>query len=136
MLTVLEKADLLRKTSMFGDIPTPGLARVAAIANEATFVLNQMLYQEGTSADSMFLLLEGEVELVRVTRKAQIDGQGQVVGALALLAGKTYVESAVATRATRVLQIDRQDFFDAMAEDFNVTRGMLKALAAMAAGTG
>jgi len=135
MLTVLEKADLLRKTSMFGDIPTPGLARVAAIANEATFVLNQMLYQEGTSADSMFLLLEGEVELVRGTRKAQIDGQGQVVGALALLAGKTYVESAVATRATRVLQIDRQDFFDAMAEDFNVTRGMLKALAAMAAGT-
>jgi AAA family ATP:ADP antiporter len=133
MLTVLEKVDLLRKTSMFGGIPTPGLARVAAIANEATFVLNQMLYQEDTAADSMFLLLEGEVELVRGTHKIQMDGRGQVLGALALFAGKTYAESAVATRATRALQIDRQDFFDAMTEDFDVTRGVLKALASMAA---
>jgi len=135
MLTVLEKVDLLRKTPMFGGIATPGLARVAAIANEVTFILNQMLYQEDTAADSMFLLLEGEVELVHAARKIQVNGQGQVIGALALLAGNTYAESAVATRATRALQIDRQDFFDAMTEDFDVTRGLLKALAAMAAGT-
>jgi AAA family ATP:ADP antiporter len=135
MLTVLEKVDLLRRTPMFGGIATPGLARVAAIANEVTFILNQMLYQEDTAADSMFLLLEGEVELVHAARKIQVNGQGQVIGALALLAGNTYAESAVATRATRALQIDRQDFFDAMTEDFDVTRGLLKALAAMAAGT-
>jgi len=134
MLTLLEKVDLLRKTALFGGIPTPALACVAAVANEVTFAPNQMLYQADTAADSMFLLLDGEVELLRSERKTHLDGQGQVLGALALLAGGTYPESALATHPTNTLQLERQDFLDAMAEDFSVTRGVLKALAGMAAG--
>jgi hypothetical protein len=134
MLTVLEKVDLLRKSMMFRDVPTPGLARVAAIANELTFEPNQLLYVEDNVADSMFVLLEGEVELAHSGSRIGTDGRGRVLGALALFAGGTHAESAQATQATHVLQIDRQDFFDVMAEDFGVTRGVLKALAGMAAG--
>ncbi len=134
MLTILEKVDVLRKTALFSSIPTSALARVAAAANEVTFAPHQMLYQADTAADSMFLVLDGEVELVRSEGKTQLDGRGQVLGALALLAGGTHAESALATHPTSALQIDRQDFLDAMAEDFDLTRGMLKTLADMAAG--
>ncbi|HTG60194.1 MAG TPA: Npt1/Npt2 family nucleotide transporter [Terriglobia bacterium] len=134
MLTILEKVDLLRKALMFRDIPTPGLARVAAISNEVTFAPNQILYEEDSPADSMFFMLEGEVELARSDRKTQIDGQGPLLGGLAVLAGEIHAERAIATQPTRILQIDRQDLLDAMAEDFSVTRGVLKALASMAAG--
>ncbi len=41
--------------------------------------------------------------------------------------------SALATQATSALQIETQDFFDGMAPDFGVTRGVLKALTIMAA---
>jgi len=135
MLTVLEKVDLLRKAAMFRCIPTAGLARVAAIANEVTFAPNQRVYQEDTAADSMFFLLDGEVELARSESKLQMAGKGQVLGALGLLAGGTHSESALALQPTNALQIERQDFFDALAEDFDITRGLLKALAGMAAGT-
>lgn len=135
MLTILEKVDILRKSALFAGVPTPALARVAAVANEVTFAPNQILYQADTPADSMFLLLDGEVELVRSEHRTPFDGHGQVLGALALLADGTHAESALATHPTSTLQIDRQDFLDVMAEDFDVTRGMLKALAAMAAGT-
>ncbi len=134
MLTVLEKVDLLRKAAIFCGVPTPGLARVAAIANEVTFAPKQMLYREDSPADSMFFLLDGEVELLRSKHRTQINGQGQVLGAVALLAGGTHAESAVAAQPTCTLQLDRQEFFDAMAEDFNVTRGVLQALAGLAAG--
>lgn len=134
MLTVLEKVDLLRKSAMFCDVPTPGLARVAAIASAITFAPNQTLYVEDTVADSMFFLLEGEVELVHSGGKIGTDRRGQVLGALALLSDETYTESAQATQPTQVLRIDRQEFFDTMAEDFDVTRGVLKALASVAAG--
>jgi CRP-like cAMP-binding protein len=79
--------------------------------------------------------LEGEVELARSERRLQMAGKGQVLGALGLLAGGTHSESALALQPTNALQIERQDFFDALAEDFDVTRGLLKALAGMAAGT-
>jgi hypothetical protein len=36
----------------------------------------------------------------------------------------------------RVLQIDQQEFYDAMADDFNLTRGILEALARLAARAG
>ena len=134
MLTVLEKVDLLRKAAMFRCISTAGLARVAAIANEVTFAPSQSVYQEDTPADSMFFLLDGEVELARSERRLQMAGTGQVLGALGLLGGGTYTESALALQATHALHIERQDFFDAMAEDFSVTRGVLKALASMATG--
>jgi AAA family ATP:ADP antiporter len=134
MLTTVEKVDLLRRAAIFRHVPTPGLTRVAAIANEVDFAPRQVLYEENSPADSMFFMLQGEVELARLDRKTRTDGQGQVLGGLAILAGGTHAELAMATQPTRVLQIDRQDLLDAMAEDFSVTRGVLKALAGMAAG--
>jgi hypothetical protein len=135
MLSTLEKVELLRNAVMLRDVPTPGLSRVAAISNEVTFVPNQMLYEENSPADSMFFMLEGEVELVRSDRRTRIDRQGQLLGDLAIFAGGTYGELAIATQPTRTLRIDRQDLLDTMAEDFSVARGVLKALASMAAGT-
>ena len=43
-------------------------------------------------------------------------------------------ESAVASQPVRALRIEQQDFYDAMAEDFHLTRGVLRALVGMAVG--
>ena len=131
MATVLENVDVLRKAAIFQAISTQSLVRVAAITSELSWVPHQVLYQEDSPAESMFLLLEGEVEL-RSAKMAYRRGENQVIGALAALGGGTHTESAVATQATRALRIDMEDFFDTMAEDFNVTRGILKALAGLA----
>jgi CRP-like cAMP-binding protein len=112
-------------------LATQSLVRVAAITSELSWLPHQVLYQEDSPAESMFLVQEGEVEL-RSAKMAQRRGENQVIGALAALGGGTHTESAVATQAMRALRIDREDFFDTMAEDFNVTRGILKALAGLA----
>lgn len=134
MLTTLEKVELLRKASLFQAITTESLARVAAIAQEVSWEARHMLFLEDDPADAMFLLLEGQVELTR-------SGQGEchvqpphVVGGLALLAGDPHPESAMTTQPTRALQIDRQDFDEAMREDFNIARGILRTLVGLAAG--
>lgn len=134
MLTVLEKVDWLQKASLFHEVPTESLARVAAIAQEVGFEAHQALFRENDAADSMFVLLEGEVTLARDGRETQKLSAPQALGALALLAGKPQPESATATQPTRTLQIDQQEFYDAMAEDFNVTRGILRALVTWAGG--
>jgi CRP-like cAMP-binding protein len=128
MLTVLEKVDLLQKAPIFHEVPTESLARVAAIAQEASFEAHQALFRQNDAADTMFFLVEGEVAILSDGQESRRVGVHEVVGALALLAGKSQPESATASQTTRTLQIDQQEFYDAMAEDFSLTRGILRAL--------
>ncbi len=136
MLTLLEKVNLLQRAPVFHGVRTESLARVAAIAEEASFEARQLLFRENDAADTMFVLLEGEVALIRNGKEIKKLGENQVAGLLPLLASDSQPESAVATQPIRALRIDQQDFFDVMAEDFNITRGMLRALVGLAAGGG
>jgi CRP-like cAMP-binding protein len=81
------------------------------------------------------MVLEGEVELIRGGSVLAKIGPHQVPGSLAALSNDRYSESAVVSRPTRALRMDREEFFEAMAEDFRVARGIVKALAGMAGGT-
>jgi CRP-like cAMP-binding protein len=128
MLTLLEKVNVLQKAPMFQAMRTESLGRVAAIAQEVSFESKQLLFREDDASDTMFVLLEGEVELLRNGEPAQKLSPHHVVGALGLLAGDPHSESAMATQPTRALQIDQQEFYDAMAEDFNITRAVVQAL--------
>lgn len=134
MLTVLEKVNILQKAPIFLGVRTESLARVAAIAQQVSYNPRELLYRENDAADSMFVLMEGEVALVRNGQEFKKLGPHQEVGAVALLAGDSQPESAIATQPTQALQIDQQEFYDAMAEDFNITRGILRALAHAAGG--
>jgi len=133
-MTVLEKVNILQKAPIFHGVRTESLARVAAVAQEIRYSAREVLYRENDAADSMFVLMEGEVALVRNGQEVKKLGPFQEVGAVALLAGDSQPESAIATQPTQALQIDQQEFYDAMAEDFNITRGILRALARSAAG--
>jgi CRP-like cAMP-binding protein len=133
MLTILEKADLLQNAEIFCEIRTQSLARVAAIAQEVHFEARHRLFAVDEAPDAMFVCLEGEVTLTRVGVEERRLSTLQTVGSLTLLANQTQTETAVATQAVRALRISQQDLFDAMAEDFSITRGILRALADKAA---
>jgi len=135
MLTVMEKVALLQTVEVFRSVPTQSLARVAAIAQEIEYEARQALYNDNEASDSMFVLLQGEVALLRPGQEAKKLGPGQVAGLPAFLAGDSEPESAMATQPVRALRLDQEDFYDAMAEDFNLTRGILQAVVRWAAGT-
>ena len=106
-----------------------------AICAEASYAAGEALYRENEAADRIFVLLEGEVAMARQGGPALKLGPYNVLGALAMLAGTSQSESALATLPSRALLIDQQDFYDLMADDFNLTQGLLRMLARKAAGT-
>jgi len=134
MLTTLEKVDLLRKASLFEAIPTESLTRLAAVTQETSFRAREPLFQENTPAGALFVLVEGQVELLRGGKHIQKQGAYQAVGALPLLAEQPYPESAVASQPVRALRIERHELYEAMSEDFRTTRGILRTLSRLAAG--
>jgi CRP-like cAMP-binding protein len=134
MLTVLEKVDLLHQAEIFSEVRTESLARVASIAQEVDFEPHKALFNENEAAEAMFVLVEGEVVLTRLGRDGNKRGAFQAVGALAVLAEHAHTETAVAIRPTQALRIGQQDFYEAIAEDINITRGVLRALVRMISG--
>ena len=128
MLTVLEKVNILQKAPLFHEVPTESLARLAVLAQEVRYQEGDLLYRENEAADSMFVLMEGEVVLLRSGQETVKLAPPSEVGALAMLADQSRPASARTTQPTRALQLDQQEFYDAMAEDFNLTRGILRAL--------
>jgi CRP-like cAMP-binding protein len=133
MLTIMEKVDLLQNAALFCEVRTQSLARIAAIAQEICFEARQPLFSENEAAVAMFVLLEGEAVMTRFGREERRLGRLQVAGVLSLLANEPQMESARADQPIRALRIGQQDFYDAMAEDFNITRVILRALACLAA---
>jgi hypothetical protein len=134
MLSLLEKVDLLRNARLFEPLPTQSLVRVAAIAQELNWGPHQAVYHEGSRAESILMVLEGEVELIRAGKVLAKIGPNQAPGALAALSSGRHSESAVVSQPTRALRMDREEFFEAMADDFRVAQGIVKALAGMATG--
>jgi len=135
MLTILEKVDLLQNSEIFREVRTQSLARVAGIAQEILLEPRQRLFTENETPDSLYVLLEGEAAVARPGREERKLGGMQVAGALALLADQLQTETSIATQPVRALRIRQKDLFDAMAEDFNITRGVMRALASLAAET-
>jgi CRP-like cAMP-binding protein len=133
MLTILEKVDLLQNSEIFREVRTQSLARVAGIAQEILLEPRQRLFTENETPDSLYVLLEGEATVARPGREERKLGGMQVAGALALLADQLQTETSIATQPVRALRIRQKDLFDAMAEDFNITRGVMRALASLAA---
>ena len=134
MLTLLEKVSLLQKAAVFREIRTESLGRVAAIAHETSFEPRHTLFRESENPDTLFYVLEGEVSEMQNGQERRKIGPHEGVGIMAVLAGNPYPASAVATQPVQALRIDQQDFYDIMAEDFEVNRGILKALVALATG--
>lgn len=129
MLTILEKADLLHETDFFGEVRTRSLARIAAIAGEMQFQAKQRLFSENESPDAMYVLLEGEVSLTRNGVVESTLSRFQCAGAHPVFSDQPHSKTAVAGTLVQVLRIPQESLFNAMAEDFNITRGILRAFA-------
>ncbi len=128
MITILEKVDLLHNAEIFYEIRTRSLARIAAISQEVRFEPGQVIFGENEAADALFILLQGEATLSLSGKGARKSARLQAVGAMAVLAEQAHMESARAVEPVLALRIGQSDLFDAMAEDINITRGIMRAL--------
>jgi len=128
MLSVLEKVERLQKVPMFQGVRTQSLARVAALAHEVAHRVNDVLYREDDAPDCMYVLLDGEVTMTRGNAEMDRLGPNDVAGVLGLLSGEAQPDTARVTKPARLLKLDQQDFYDTMADDFQVTRGIMRAL--------
>lgn len=128
MLTVVEKVIFLQDVDIFEYTTTEDLAHIAAITEESEFSPESTIYKEGQISDSMYLVIDGKVALRRDGRDIMIAGEKDVFGTWSLFDDEPRLVTAISLEQSRLLKIDKEDFFDLLADHVQITQSILKAI--------
>lgn len=132
--------DLLRYYPLFSIFNREQLASLAQIAEEVAFERGEIIFREGESAEDVFILLRGSVELyftVEVTYKPELRKElyfdvikpGEVFGITALIKPNHLTATARVAHPGRVVRINARAFLDLCEQDDEVAYQLMHRVA-------
>jgi len=128
MLTVVERVMLLHNVDVFSEVPTEELAFLAGIVEEKAFKAGERIYKEHDASDSMYVVVTGAVRLHKDEVDVSTAKTNEAFGTWALFDDEPRLVAATAASDTTVLRIDKEAFIDLLADNVQITRGVLKAI--------
>jgi len=127
-MTAVERAIALRHVEAFRAVPIEQLARVAAVAREETRVEGDVLFREGEPPGALFVILEGRVGLERGGERFGHAGAGEALGTWSLFEDEPRRATARIEQDARVLVLEREDFYEVLADHVELTRSLVQHL--------
>jgi CRP-like cAMP-binding protein len=121
---------------LFSGVAEPVIRRLAEKAHVRRYGRGQLLFSEGDSGDSLFVLIEGSLKAV----SSRADGGGlllavagprEVVGELSVADGGARSASVFAITEATVLRVPRDAVMFAATESPELTRALLASIAAL-----
>ena len=106
----LAKLDALKGMFLFRDLDMSELARVLESSVLRRSEAGDMLIREGSREHSLYLILDGELEVIKNGVVLARFGKGGHVGEMALVSGAPRSASVRAARPTRFLEIRREQW--------------------------
>jgi len=127
-MTIVERAVALRGVEAFRAVPMDQLSHVASVAREEAFPAGSVLFREGDPPENLFVLLSGRIRLVRHGRGFGEARAGEPLGTWSLFIDHPRRATAEVLEDSRVLVLDREEFYEVLAEQVEVTRSMVQDL--------
>lgn len=127
-LTTLDRAIRLQKVELFSDLDTDKLALLATIARQTDLAAEETVVTEGGVIEALYVVLEGSIQMRRGDSVIYSVGSDETLGNWALFDRQPSVVSAVASEPSSLLAIDREEFFDLLADNSEITREIFQAL--------
>jgi CRP-like cAMP-binding protein len=123
-LNHVDKVMALKSIEALKAVPTDQLSHVARAARERTYAPREILFQEGDPPGPLFIVLKGKVGLQRGGLLGAEVEAGSSLGAWSLFDDQPRTSDAVALKETQVLEVDREAFYDAIAEHPEIARSL------------
>lgn len=128
MLLTIERVAVLQSIDIFAETPAFILASVARILQEVTLQPGETLIREGDVEDSMYVIIDGQVEVRREGILIITLGPGKTVGELAVLDPEPRSATVTAVDSTLLFCIRREPFLEVMADRPEIAQGVIRAL--------
>jgi CRP-like cAMP-binding protein len=129
-LNLVEKVIALEGVELMGSLGPDQMASIAMIATEVQYPPGRVILEEAKPVDALYVVVDGSVELTRGGEPLDTAGPNTVLGVWALLDEHDQtVFAATAREDTRLLRIGREEFYDLLADNSDITAGILSTLA-------
>jgi phosphoserine phosphatase RsbU/P len=112
----IQKEDLIGKIPLFAGLPRAELEQLTKTLQECEIPEGEVLFQEGQSDEACFILLEGQVEIIKALgdtneRNLGVRSEGTLLGEMSLFSqGGAHTASVRACTTLKALKITRKDF--------------------------
>ena len=132
MLSNSEKSEFLRSAELFTELPDNALIKITEISQEQYYEANHVLFKEGDAADSLYMILEGEVEIVKEGIAVLTHSKPHTcIGEMSIIEENTFRSVMIrCTKHTKMLKILRQDFLDILRKEATMVEGIFRVLIA------
>lgn len=128
MITTLEKVLFLKEVSLFKNISSERLARIASITKEIEFSKGDRIINEGDEGDSLFIIVEGEVGIYKGKVKIATLGPRDFFGEMAILDSEPRSATVIAEKDLICLKISREDFTEILIDEHEIMLAIIKSL--------
>lgn len=127
-LNLVEKVIALEGVDLLSALQPEQLARIASIATEVHFGPGQVVLDPSKPLDALFVVLDGSVSLAKDGHEIHAAGQNEVLGAWALFDSEPMPLTATATEDARLLRIGRDDFYEMLSDNVEITAAVFGTL--------
>jgi HEAT repeat protein len=124
----IEQVAFLRGIPLFSQVPDETLALVAHLTQTVSFMPGEHFIQQGAFEDSLYVIVEGEVDVLIDQQPVAKRYKQEVIGELAILDRRPRMASCVAATQTTALQICQSDFAVLMTENITLAQGIIRVL--------
>jgi CRP-like cAMP-binding protein len=127
VLTV-QKVLALRSIELFSSMSTAELGRLAAITEEVVYPAGSEIIREGDYGDSMFVIVDGEVQIHRGETPIYVCRKNDYFGETTLIDGEPRSASATAITDCLMLRLDQADFHEILSHNFDAALAVMRTL--------
>jgi CRP-like cAMP-binding protein len=128
-LSLVEKVIALEGVELFGALSPEHLATIATVATEVQVPPGRVILEAAKPVDALYVVLDGSVELTRDGAVLDAAGQNAVLGAWALFDEDEPIPlTARAVSDTHLLRVGRDDFYDLLADNGDITTAVFSTL--------
>lgn len=133
MLSTMDKILSLKKVPIFSDLKVRELAAISSITEEKMIKGNQVIFKEGAEGDSMYIILSGEVSIIKNYDKPDATiltnlKEGDYFGEMALFEAAPRSATVKTNADTDLLMIGKLEFEEIMQEYPSISINICKVL--------
>jgi HEAT repeat protein len=128
MLSTVERVVVLKSLSIFAQTPDEALAELADLLHEMVVQPGDVIVREGEPGDSLYVIVDGKVEVVDDNRVLNQLGARAVFGELSMLDSSPRTATIRALEETSLLRLDQTSFYEIMSEYVEVAMGTIQLL--------
>jgi CRP/FNR family transcriptional regulator, cyclic AMP receptor protein len=130
MLRKNAKVELIKRVPLFAECSRKNLEEIATIADEIDLREGKELTKEGRPGREFFVLIEGDADVKKGSRRINRMGAGDFFGEISLVTRRPRTATVVATSPVRALVITDRSFRRLLERQPEIQSQVMSALAA------